>query len=167
MRKATDFIIIHCAATKPSMDIGAKEIDRWHRERGWLGIGYHWVIRRDGTVERGRDVDQVGAHAKGFNDKSVGICLVGGIHETLIKDRHPKPEANFTPEQWEALDVLVDQMLGMYPGAEVIGHNEVADKACPAFNVQDWLADRKVSEGERDGRACKACSHCSNCGIAN
>lgn len=163
MRKATDFIFIHCSATKPSQDIGAAEIDRWHRARGWLGIGYHFVIRRDGTVEKGRDLYQAGAHAQGYNDRSVGICLVGGIHETKMQGRWPKPEANFTEAQWEALDTLVDQMLEKFPDAKVIGHNEVAKKACPSFNVQEWMAERKLDETTNDGRSgppTKVCPHC-------
>ena len=70
-RKDTDYIVIHCSATKPSMDhVDAKEIDRWHRQRGWRKIGYHWVIRRDGIVEEGRELGEVGAHARGFNWKT-------------------------------------------------------------------------------------------------
>ena len=61
------YLVVHCAATPPEMDIGAKEIDLWHRQRGWSGIGYHFVIRRDGRVEAGRPLDRPGAHAQGFN----------------------------------------------------------------------------------------------------
>lgn len=156
MRKATDLIIIHCSATKPSMDIGRKEIDRWHRERGWLGIGYHYVIRRDGEVEVGRDLMQAGAHAHGYNDRSIGICMVGGIHEHKMQGRWPKPEANFTEAQWEALDTLVDQMLEQFPDAKVIGHNEVSSKSCPSFNVQKWMDHRK-DEGAPPKNTCPTC----------
>ena len=76
-RESTEYIMIHCAATRADMDIGAADIDRWHRQRGWRKIGYHYVIRRNGEVETGRDMDAVGAHCKGMNDKSVSICLVG------------------------------------------------------------------------------------------
>lgn len=169
MRRSTDYIFIHCSASKPSMDIGAAEIDRWHRQRGWLGIGYHFVIRRDGTVEKGRDLYQAGAHAVGYNDRSVAICMVGGIHETEMQGRWPKPEDNFTEAQWEALDTLVDQMQATFPGAKVIGHNEVADKACPAFDVQKWMRERKLDEANNDGRAgpastTKVVNICAMCG---
>lgn len=134
MRKSTNFIVIHCAATSPSMDIGAKEIDRWHRQRGWLGIGYHFVIRRNGTVEEGRHIDKAGAHATNYNNKSVGVCLVGGV-----KEDKKTPEANFTNEQYKSLVALLKQLKEKYPSAKIIGHNEIAAKACPSFNVQSWL----------------------------
>lgn len=134
MRKITH-IIIHCAATKPSMDIDAAEIDKWHRKRGFFGIGYHYVIRRSGEVENGRPLDQPGAHAQGHNKNSIGICLVGGL------DDSGNPEANYTPAQWDALKKLVDELCQQFPGVHIIGHNEVATKACPCFNVQEWLAN--------------------------
>jgi N-acetylmuramoyl-L-alanine amidase len=90
IRKKTDLLVVHCAATKASMDIGAKEIRRWHKDRGWDDIGYHYVIRRNGDVEIGRPENAVGAHVAGKNSTSVGICLVGGI------DDAGKPKANFT-----------------------------------------------------------------------
>lgn len=132
MRKI-DTIIIHCAATKPGMDIGAKEIDNWHRAKGYFGIGYHYVIRRNGEVELGRPLDKAGAHAKGHNETSIGVCLVGGI------DDRGNPENNFTPEQWAELAKLVTDLQGRFGALKVIGHNEVAAKACPSFNVQKWL----------------------------
>lgn len=134
-RRATEFIIIHCAATPPSMDIGVREIDRWHRARGWRMVGYHLVIRRDGTVETGRDLRNSGAHARGYNSRSVSICLVGGVHEDTRQ-----PEDNFTKAQRYALEIQVQALREMFPDAKVIGHNEVAAKACPSFDVQEWLA---------------------------
>lgn len=133
-RKETEYIVIHCSATKASMNTDAKEIDRWHRQRGWRKIGYHWVIRRDGVVEEGRDLGEVGAHAKGFNHNSVGICMVGGI------DDKGEPENNYTDEQWKALEQLVWQMKLPYPDAEVLGHCDLPDvkKACPCFDVRKW-----------------------------
>ena len=135
-RKETTEIIIHCAATKPSMDVDAKTIDRWHREKGWLKIGYHYVICRDGTVEIGREENAVGAHARGYNAKSVGICLVGGLDEKM------KPVENFTDEQWLMLTRLVDGLTAKYPEARVIGHNDVSSKTCPNFDVGEWYAER-------------------------
>ena len=74
-RKKTDFIVIHCAATKPSMDIDINVVDQWHRKRGFFSVGYHFVIKLDGTRQVGRSLDEVGGHAKGFNHKSIGIFL--------------------------------------------------------------------------------------------
>ena len=78
-RTATDYIAVHCAATPPKADIGVAAIDRWHRAKGWNGVGYHRVIRRDGTIEQGRPDEAVGAHVEGFNSTAVGICLAGGV----------------------------------------------------------------------------------------
>lgn len=128
MREITD-LIIHCAATPPDMDIGAEEIDQWHRERGWSGIGYHFVIRRSGLVEEGRDIETIGAHVRGHNDNSIGICLVGG-----------KDQFDFTMAQMKSLDTLVHSLLRDYPDAAVRGHQEFDEnKACPRFNVQEYF----------------------------
>lgn len=141
-REETDYIVIHCAATKPSMDIGVKDIDKWHRQRGWRKVGYHYVIKRDGEVEIGRELDEVGAHAKGFNSNSVGICLVGGLSED------GKPENNYTDEQWIALRETVNQLKLPYPEAEVLGHRDLPDvnKECPCFDVREWwTAEQAIS----------------------
>lgn len=136
-RVKTDLIVVHCAATRPSMDIGLREIRQWHRQRGFLDVGYHLIIRRDGTVEHGRDLGVVGAHVQGHNSTSVGVCLVGGVDDAM------RPEDNFTvPQQAVLYDTLKD-LKRTYPGARIVGHNELdAGKACPSFNVQDWLAER-------------------------
>lgn len=146
MRKRTDYIVIHCSATPPEMDINAKEIDRWHRQNGWLKIGYHWVIKRDGTVEAGRDMDEVGAHVYGHNLHSLGICLVGGMTSGEFADRIPTN--NFTAAQWHSLRNLVLDMVERYPSADVVGHYDLEPrKACPSFDAVEWWA--KVKEEER------------------
>jgi N-acetylmuramoyl-L-alanine amidase len=145
MRKKTDYIVLHCSATRPSQDIDAKEIDRWHRAKGWLKIGYSFVITRGGKQEIGRELNEIGAHAKGYNHKSVGICLVGGVTE----DDHTKPENNFTPEQWETLDNLLRVLTDRFPKATIIGHNEISKKDCPSFNVQEFLKLKSYSNVKR------------------
>lgn len=145
MRKKTDYIVLHCSATRPSQDIDAKEIDRWHRARGWLKIGYHFVITRDGKQEMGRELMEVPAHAKGYNHKSVGICLVGGVTE----DDHTKPENNFTQNQWETLDNLLRVLIDRFPKATIIGHNEISKKDCPSFDVQEFLKLKSYSNTQR------------------
>jgi N-acetylmuramoyl-L-alanine amidase len=131
-RKSTEYIVVHCAATPPSMDIGVSEIDRWHRARGWVGVGYHFVVRRDGTLEKGRDIDAVGAHVKGYNNKSVGICLVGGVMEEDKKT----PEDNFTQNQFDTVTALLKKLHDMYPESKIVGHRELdAGKACPCFDL--------------------------------
>lgn len=127
-------IIIHCSATTPTMDIGAAWIDALHRkEKGYEKIGYHFVIRRDGVIESGRSLDEVGAHTAGYNTNSIGICMVGGIN------KQGKAETNYTPEQWEVLRMLVKDLNSKFPTATIHGHNEFAAKDCPCFNVKEWV----------------------------
>lgn len=136
-RKSTNIIIIHCSATRPSQDIGAKTIDEWHRRDGYLCIGYHYVIRRNGLIEPGRPTTEIGAHAQGHNSTSIGICLVGGVTERNVK----KAEDNFTPEQMKTLQTLVASLKRDYPTASVIGHRDVnPKKTCPSFDAKAWAA---------------------------
>lgn len=135
-RKKTTLICVHCAATRPEMDIGVSEIREWHLARGFSDIGYADVIRRDGRVEEGRHIDDVGAHAKGYNEVSVGICLVGGV------DKKNRPENNFTDAQFKSLKRLLRFYKAKYPKAVIVGHNELdSGKACPSFDVQEWLRE--------------------------
>ena len=136
-RKSTKHIVIHCSATRAIQDIGAKEIRSWHKAKGWRDIGYHFVIRRNGAVEKGRGVDEIGSHVQGYNAASVGICLVGGLNNDTYA-----PEANYTPAQWSALKTLVSSMLKKYPAAKVLGHRDFPKvaKACPCFDAKPWAA---------------------------
>lgn len=140
-RKTTDFIILHCSATKPDHDVDIRDVDRWHREKGWRKVGYHFFIKRDGTVQEGRGLMEGGAHAKGYNDKSVGICLAGGV----AKDG-ATAENNFTAAQWEALTSLVHRMTALFPKVTVIGHRDIAPKDCPCFDAGAWWAAVKAAE---------------------
>ena len=123
-----DKIVIHCADTPADMEIGRDEIDQWHRERGWDGIGYHWVIRRNGYLERGRPESKQGAHVRGHNRNSIGVCLVGG-----------KDGFNFTRGQMASLDRLCTDLLDRHPGAKILGHRDLdGSKRCPSFDVVAW-----------------------------
>jgi N-acetylmuramoyl-L-alanine amidase len=138
VRKATNYIVVHCSATKASATkVDAKEIDRWHRQRGWLMIGYHFVITRDAILQKGRELNAAGAHVAGHNHESIGVCLVGGISDD------GSPEDNFTKEQKEVLLAILRELRAVYPKARIIGHYELEPKkACPSFNVQEWLKDK-------------------------
>ncbi len=127
--------MVHCSATRSSQDIGAAEIRKWHRNRGWFDIGYHFVIRRDGTVEAGRSIDRPGAHARGFNHISLGVCLVGGV-----AGDGKTAENNFTEAQFSSLKSLLRGLKASYPDAEVLGHRDLPHvyKACPSFDVREW-----------------------------
>lgn len=146
MRKI-DYIVIHCSATRCTEDITAADIDRWHKERGWHAIGYHFVIDLDGKVELGRAVRDVGAHAFGYNKNSIGICYVGGL------DRYGHPADTRTPAQVKALRILVRELHASFPGAKVVGHRDLSPdvdgdgvierwewlKQCPCFDVATEL----------------------------
>ena len=126
-----DKIIIHCSATPEGKDYTAEDIGRWHRERGFNEIGYHYVIYRDGSIHKGRDVAKTGAHCKGQNARSIGVCYVGGMDAA-----GKQPKDTRTPQQKAALRALVAQLKQEYPGATVHGHNEFAAKACPCFDAK-------------------------------
>lgn len=138
MRKINE-LIVHASYTKPTMDIGAAEIRTWHTDprsaggRGWSDIGYHDVIRRNGVIEPGRPIETPGAHAKGHNDNSIGVCLIGGM------DKSGKPFFNFTSHQMDALRLYVHQKRILFPKIIVKGHNEVSSKPCPCFNVSAYF----------------------------
>ena len=140
-RQETKYIVIHCSQTRPSQKVGAKEIDRWHRERGWLKIGYGKVIKRDGTVEQGREDNAVQAPTKGYNHLSSGLCLGGGAKEENWKE----PEDNFSAEQWEALKKTLEELLLKYPDAQIVGHYMLDEsKTCPNFNVREYLLHENI-----------------------
>lgn len=122
------------------MDVDATTIRKWHLGQGWADIGYHHVIRRDGTVERGRKETEVGAHVSGWNTRSLGVCLVGGVSE---KDG-VTPEMNFTGEQWLSLEKLCTDIIRRHPTIrQVIGHRDTgAKKACPSFDATDWWKNK-------------------------
>lgn len=130
MRKV-DEIILHCSATKEGQNFKAKDIDAWHKQRGFKGIGYHHVIDLDGTVETGRPEDEIGAHCLNHNARSIGICYIGGLGTT------GKAKDTRTPQQKAALVKLVADLKLKYPNATVHGHNEFANKACPCFTVKN------------------------------
>lgn len=125
-----NLILIHCTATPEGMDFKAKDIDRWHKQNGWKGIGYHYVIDLDGTVEKGRPDNEIGSHCTGKNKNSIGIVYVGGLNAK------GQPCDTRTDEQKQALWELLRQLLIKYPKATIHGHNEFSNKACPCFNVQ-------------------------------
>lgn len=133
MRKITE-IIIHCTATPEGRKHTAADVDAWHRRRGFDCIGYHFLVRIDGTVEPGRPLEKQGAHCLGHNAFSIGICYVGGL------DSDGKtPKDTRTEPQRLALKGLVGWLLGLFPGASVHGHNEFVAKACPCFDVRTAL----------------------------
>lgn len=124
-----DKIILHCSATLPGQRVDVETITRWHKQRGFKTIGYHFFIDRSGTIHAGRPLEQQGAHCKGQNVHSIGICYEGGLN------KEGKPYDTRTILQRIAMKELVAQLLGQFPDATVHGHREFANKACPCFDV--------------------------------
>lgn len=131
MRPITE-IIVHCSATPEGRRFTADDIDKWHRARGFTGIGYHYVILLDGTIQEGRPLDAPGAHCLGHNSNSIGICYIGGLdsHGKKAKDTRTLPQS-------DALATLLKRLHNQFPHATLHGHCEFAAKACPSFNVHE------------------------------
>ena len=135
-----DRIILHCSDTPNGRYHSAEDIDVWHRHRGFKrnlliapehrpelsAIGYHFVIRIDGRIESGRPLNESGAHTRGHNRGSIGICLIG-------RDQ-------YSQQQWQALEQLI-KLLEKQLGTElkVLGHNQLSNKTCPGFDVHRWM----------------------------
>ena len=136
MRKI-DEIIIHCSATREGQDIDAETIRKWHKQRGWRDIGYHYIVRLDGEVELGRPIDEIGAHVKGHNKTTIGICYIGGVEQD-----GKTPKDTMTYEQEESVrDLITAIRLVCNEHLKISGHNEYASKACPSFIVQEKFSD--------------------------
>ena len=121
-----DKFIVHCSATPDGRDVTAAEIDQWHKARGFSGIGYHFVIRLDGSIEFGRPVETMGAHVMGQNSHSIGVCMIGNV--------------DFNTAQFVSLEKLYHFVKLMYPNIKVYGHRDFTDlKTCPNFEVRDYL----------------------------
>jgi N-acetyl-anhydromuramyl-L-alanine amidase AmpD len=147
-----DLIVVHCSATRSNQEVGASHIREWHILRnGWSDIGYHYVIKRNGVIQAGRPLARAGAHTKGYNSHSIGICLVGGLDEDgeILEGF----DEAFTEAQGHSLRRLVDYLKVEYPDAELKGHRDLSPdknhdgqitkdewmKACPCFDVQSFF----------------------------
>lgn len=135
MRKINK-IIVHCSATPEGRNNTIEDIDRWHKAKGWRGVGYHYVIHLDGSIHKGRDESVIGAHCSGQNTNSIGICYVGG----LAKDGKT-PKDTRTDAQKQSLIKLLKELKAKYPNATIHGHREFAAKACPSFDAKNEYKD--------------------------
>ena len=146
MRKIT-LIVIHCSAVRPDQTSSAKEIEKWHKDRGFNGIGYHYVIRRNGEIEPGRPESVIGAHChvkgQNHNKHSIGVCYEGGL------DIRGQPADTRTAEQKAAMRQLLEDLHRRYPRAVIVGHHDLyPPKPCPCFDAAHEYADMN------DVRAC-------------
>ena len=124
-------IIVHCSATREGQDIPVETIKKWHIEgRGWSDIGYHFYIDIHGKIQKGRDIAKIGAHCKGQNRNSIGLCYCGGVEAD-----GKTPKDTRTDEQKDALLAVLRTLKAMYPEAIIHSHNDYANKACPSFDA--------------------------------
>lgn len=142
MRKITE-LVLHCSATREGQHVTVADIDRWHRDRGFKKIGYHYVIYLDGSIHTGRDLEEVGAHVTGHNATTIGICYIGGL------DAAGNPRDTRTPEQKAAIVYLLESLREKFPTARICGHRDFSPdkngngkiepkeyiKACPCFDA--------------------------------
>ncbi|RJL08397.1 N-acetylmuramoyl-L-alanine amidase [Paracoccus siganidrum] len=131
------YIVLHYSATYADQDLGVEDIRKMHLDRGFNDVGYHYIIKRDGTVQKGRADSTVGAHVAGHNTGSIGICCIGGL------ERASGPNVgvdNRTDAQKAATIRLVRDLLVRHPGAQVVGHRDLAPTLCPGFDVRSWWA---------------------------
>ena len=132
-----EYIVIHCSATMPSMDVPIERVKKWHLDRGWSDIGYHYYITRDGKIHKGRNLSTIGAHVRGYNKTSIGICYEGGIDES------GEPEDNRTIAQKKSLLKVVEILKFVFSGAIAQGHRDFPNvkKACPSFDAKSEYKD--------------------------
>lgn len=122
------YLVVHCSDSPQGRGDSAETIHRWHKERGWDGIGYHYVITEIGEVQNGRPHYWTGSHVRGHNENSLGICLIG--------------DKTFTPKQMDALKALLNRLNKEYPEAVICGHRDLdSGKTCPNFDVRDIVED--------------------------
>ncbi len=137
MKRKITLIVVHCSGNRAGSKLRAADIDRYHRSLGWSGCGYHYVIATDGTVEVGRPVERAGAHCKGHNRYSIGVCYVGGLADDGVTPMDTRNEA-----QRKSLRRLLEQLHDLYPKAIIVGHRDLgANKACPCFDAVREFAD--------------------------
>ena len=135
-RTETKYIIIHSSQTPPSKNLNVKDIDKLHRQKGFLNVVHHLIIKRDGNVETGRHIEEVGAHTESYNDISISVCLVGGD----ATDSELEPRLNYTSKQWEELKKSIMRLRYQYPQSTILGFNEIeTTQLSPYFDVQSWL----------------------------
>ena len=128
-------IIVHCTATKEGQNFKVEDINRWHKQRGWNMIGYHYVVYLDGTIHQGRSEDQIGAHCLKHNTNSIGVVYVGGL------DANGNPKDTRTEAQKQGLRKLLTELKHKYPKATIHSHKDFAPKACPSFDATHEYKD--------------------------
>lgn len=149
MERKVNLIVVHCSATRVDRDITARDIDSFHRVRGFSSWGYHYYVRKDGSIEKMRDESEPGAHVYGHNRDSIGLCYEGGL------DVNGRPADTRTAAQKRTLVALLRSLRADYPGARIVGHRDLSPdvngngrvdkwertKECPCFDAAEEYAD--------------------------
>lgn len=136
-RSKTDYIVLHHAE---AVKCTAQDIHSWHRANGWTGIGYHFFVRKDGTIYRGRPINVVGAHVQGMNSCSIGICAEG--------DYHTKEKTMPQAQKKSIIELVKYLKENYYPNAKIVGHKEIGDSNCPGrYYPLDEIRNMKYMEG--------------------
>lgn len=147
--RTVNLLVVHCSAVRPHQTSTVEQITRWHKQRGFQTIGYHWVVYRDGSVHAGRPEWEVGAHVAGHNRNSIGVCYEGGL------DALGQAADTRTPAQRTALRALLHALRERYPQARIVGHRDLSPdrngdgiisrnewtKRCPCFDAAQEYAD--------------------------
>ena len=143
--RPVNYLIIHCSATEFGGGYDVRDLDRWHKQKGWAAVGYHYVITESGTLQQGRVIEAKGAHCLHFNDDSIGICYIGGL-------RDGEPSDTRTDAQKARLELCLRDLLKRFPEAKICGHRDLSPdrngdgevtpdewtKLCPCFDVREW-----------------------------
>jgi N-acetylmuramoyl-L-alanine amidase len=126
-------IIVHCTATPEGRYYDRRDVNAWHKQRGFEMIGYHYLILLDGTIQVGRPIGMIGAHCENHNTGTIGVSYVGGLTKDVKSAKDTR-----TPQQRASLKWLVRSLKTKYSiHKRAKGHNEYAQKACPSFRVQN------------------------------
>ena len=154
--RTINLIVIHCSATREDKSFTEFDLDVCHRRRGFNGTGYHFYIRKNGDIKTTRKIERIGAHAKGYNAHSIGICYEGGL------DCRGRPADTRTPAQRATLRQLVEQLQRKFPGCRVCGHRDLSPdlngngeiepeewmKACPCFDAEQEFKEFAAEDTE-------------------
>ena len=132
MMRTINKIIIHCTATPEGRTVTVADVNKWHKEKGWNGIGYHYLIGLNGEIWKGRDENIIGANTEGKNTNSIGIAYVGGMTKDMKSSKDTR-----TTEQKISLINLIKQLKQKYPTAKIYGHRDFSSKACPSFDAKN------------------------------
>jgi N-acetylmuramoyl-L-alanine amidase len=151
MQSNITHIVYHYSATYPDQDYGVDDIMRMHKARGFRTVGYHYVIKRDGTVQKGRGEREIGAHVKGHNTGTIGICCIGGIDRATGVNVGVD---NRTPAQMASLERLTRDILTRHPSAKIVGHRDLGATQCPGYDAAQWWASRNADPSNDIGHDC-------------